>query len=101
MIRTFEQWLDEMEGFNLRMERVYDDLVRCPKDPVDNWKEIKLWLKAAYDVGYEAGEINKEYLIQSLKAEIRTQRQEIAALREERRSLIDKDLPPGYNNDNW
>ena len=44
---------------------------------------------------------NKEFLIQDLKREIRTQRQEIAALREERRFLIDKDVFPGYNADYW
>lgn len=97
MIRSFEDWLDELEGFSLRMERAYDDLVVNPKDSVDNWKNIKEWLKGAFDAGYEAGELNKQFLIQDLKNEIRTQRLEIAALREERRSILDKDLPPGYN----
>lgn len=97
MIRSFEDWLDELEGFSLRMERVYDDLVVNPKDNVDNWKNIREWLKAAFDAGYEAGELNKQFLIQDLKNEIRTQRLEIAALREERLSILDKDLPPGYN----
>jgi len=99
MIRTFNEWLEEAEGLSLRMERAYDDLVVNPKDTVDNWKNIKAWLKSAFDSGYEAGEINKEFLIQSLKSEIRIQRLEIAALREERRGLVDKDLPPGYNRD--
>jgi hypothetical protein len=99
MIRTFEEWLNESEGFSLRMERVYDDLVVNPKDTIDNWKQIKIWLKAAFDGGYEAGEINKEFLIRDLKSEIRTQRLEIAGLREERRGLVDKDYPPGYNRD--
>ena len=99
MIRTFEEWMNEIEGFSLRMERVYDDLVKNPKDTVDNWHEIKTWLKSAFDAGYGAGEINKEFLIQDLKNEIRTQRLEIAGLREERRGLVDKDYPPGYNRD--
>jgi len=99
MIRTFNEWLEEVEGFSLRMERVYDDLVKNPKDTVDNWNEIKTWLKSAFDAGYGAGEINKEFLIQDLKNEIRTQRLEIAGLREERRGLVDKDYPPGYNRD--
>lgn len=101
MIRSFEDWLDELEGFSLRMERVYDDLVVNPKDDVDNWKHIREWLKAAFDSGYEAGELNKEFLIQDLKKEIRTLRLEIAGLREERRGLVDKDKPPGYNVDLW
>lgn len=99
MIRTFEEWMNETEGFSLRMERVYDDLVVNPKDTIDNWTQIKTWLKAAFDGGYEAGELNKQFLIQDLKNEIRTQRLEIAGLREERRGLIDKDFPPGYNRD--
>jgi len=97
MINNFEEWLNESEGFSLRMERAYDDLVVNTKDEVDNWQNIKAWLKGAFDAGYEAGELNKLYLIQSLKVEIRTLNKEIAGLREERRSLVDKDFPPGYN----
>jgi hypothetical protein len=97
MINSFEEWLNESEGFSLRMERAYDDLVVNPKDEVDNWKNIKEWLKGSFDAGYEAGQSNKLYLIQSLKAEIRSLNKEIVGLREERRSLVDKDLPPGYN----
>lgn len=52
---TFDQWLNEIEGFSLRMERAYDDLVKNPKDPVDNWLQIKDWLKAAYEEGYSEG----------------------------------------------
>ena len=33
--------------------------------------------------------------IVSLRTEVRTLRQEVAALREERRMLLDADLPPG------
>lgn len=99
MTKSFEDWINESEGFSLRTERAYDNLVVNPKDEVDNWKEIKLWLKSAFDAGYEAGEFNKQFLIQDLKREIRTQRQEIASLREERKSLLDKDHPPGYNID--
>lgn len=54
-LMTFNEWLNESEGFSLRMERAYDDLVKCPKDPVDNWLQIKDWLKAAYDEGYHQG----------------------------------------------
>jgi hypothetical protein len=37
--------------------------------------------------------------IESLRAEVRTQRQEIAALREERRSLLGGDAPPTWRNE--
>ena len=52
---TFDQWLNEIEGFSLRMERAYDDLVKDPKDPVDNWNQIKEWLQAAYNAGVDSG----------------------------------------------
>jgi hypothetical protein len=99
MIRSFEDWLNELENFSLRTERAYDDLAVNSKDTIDNWKNIKSWLKGAFDAGYEAGELNKQFLIQGLKNEIRTQHLEIAGLREERRGLFDKDLPPGYTRD--
>ena len=53
---TFNEWLKESEGFSLRMERIYDDLVKRPKDPVDNWLQIKSWLEAAYNQGFEDNE---------------------------------------------
>jgi hypothetical protein len=97
MTRTFEEWLNELEGYSLRGERAYDDLVVNPKDEVDNWQNIKKWLKGAFDAGYEAGESNKLPLIQSLKKEILTLNKKMAGLREERRLILDKNKPPGYN----
>jgi len=101
MTKTFEEWLNELEGFSLRGERAYSDLIIYPKEDhftnQQQWNNIKQWLKGAFDAGYEAGELNKLYLIKSLKAEIRTLNKEIAGLREERRSIINKDFPPGYN----
>lgn len=44
---------------------------------------------------------DQENIINSLKLEVRTQRKEIAVLREERRKLIDDDKPPGYYNGLW
>jgi len=37
--------------------------------------------------------------IESLRREVRTQRLEIAGLREERRALLEADLPPNARND--
>jgi len=100
MINNFEQWLNESEGFSLRGERAYGDLIIYPKEDhftnQQQWNNIKQWLKGAFDAGYEAGEFNKLYLIQSLRSEIRTLNKEIAGLREERRIILDKDYPPGY-----
>lgn len=99
MIKTFDEWLGELEGFSLRMERVYDDLVdKKSTDEENSWQTIKSWLKAAFDSGYEAGEFNQENLIQDLKREVGSLRKEIAGLREERRDLLDNDYPPGYNH---
>jgi hypothetical protein len=55
MSNTFDEWLNETEGFSLRMERIYDDLVKNPKDIVDNWQQIKEWLQASYDEGFDNG----------------------------------------------
>jgi len=40
---------------------------------------------------------NLKNTVDSLKLEIRTQRKEIALLREERRTIIHNDLPPGFD----
>jgi len=91
---TFDDWLKESEGYSLRMERAYEELVVNPKDSVDNWQNIKSWLKAAYDSGYSASQVSFISLVASLKEEVRTQRKEIAGLREERRRILDADNPP-------
>lgn len=49
----FETWLHSTEGFSLRSERAYDDLVKRPVDEVDNWPTIKVWLQAAYYAGWD------------------------------------------------
>lgn len=52
-MNSFEDWLNTIEGFSLRCERAYDDLVKNPKDSVDNWQDIKTWLEAAYNAGWD------------------------------------------------
>lgn len=58
---TFQEWLNENEGFSLRTERIYDDLVQKPKELIDfdNWKQIKIWLEAAYNAGIESCYYNR------------------------------------------
>lgn len=41
----------------------------------------------------------QQYTINSLKTEIRTQRKEIGALREERRRFLQDDNPPNFDYD--
>lgn len=55
MSTTFDEWMNENDGISLRMERIYDDLVKNPNDLVDNWKQIKDYLRAAYDEGFDNG----------------------------------------------
>jgi uncharacterized coiled-coil protein SlyX len=44
---------------------------------------------------------HQKNIIESLKTEIRTQRKEIGALREERRLILDKDNPPMFDQELW
>ena len=46
---TFQEWLDEMEGYSARWERLYYELPECDEDTLTKW------LRASYDVGYEEG----------------------------------------------
>lgn len=55
MSDTFDGWMNENDCDSLRMERIYDDLVKNPKDTVDNWQQIKVWLEAAYNEGFDNG----------------------------------------------
>jgi len=52
-MESFKNWLNTIEGFSLRCERAYDDLVKKPIDEVDNWPAIKTWLEAAYIAGWD------------------------------------------------
>jgi hypothetical protein len=83
MINTFEEWFNQNERFSLNTDN----------DSTIDKKSIKNWLKDAFDAGYQAGEFNKMYLVQSLKSEIQILNKEI----EEKRLLIDKDIKLEYN----
>ncbi len=43
----------------------------------------------------------QNYIIDSLKNEIRIQRKEIGSLREERKLLVNQDNPPMFDHDLW
>ena len=63
MSDTFDGWMNENDCDSLRMERIYDDLVKNPKDTVDNWQQTKftadydefLKFKAEYKRNFAAG----------------------------------------------
>lgn len=62
-MNNFENWLKEIESFHLRLERVYEETVDHPQGSEAakrQWENIKGWLKAAYEAGYErrSSEIN-------------------------------------------
>ena len=96
---SYENWLNELEGFSLRSERAFNDIntfVEDKSNHTSQWEITSLWMKTAYMMGkMDCSDYHKD-LIESLKNEIKTQRKEIAALREERRMFLDKDFPPGY-----
>ena len=45
---TFEEWLDEIENYGSRQERLGEEL------PISD--TLIQWLRAAYEVGYEQGQ---------------------------------------------
>lgn len=80
-----------MEGYGSRLERAYEELVlHRYNDNHSFWQTVLSWLKAAYLIGLEAN----NNTIQSLKNEIKTQRKEIAGLREEQRLFLNQDKTP-------
>ena len=50
---TFDQWLNEIEGYSVRHERAISDIRNCvAKGKTD---DIIKWLMAAYAMGHEQG----------------------------------------------
>jgi hypothetical protein len=58
---TFDEWLNEIENYSLRIERLYDDLDaitgvdKTASESVRNRALMLGWLKAAYETGYSHG----------------------------------------------
>lgn len=50
---TFKEWLDEMEGYGCRMERLMWEFPGINDRP--QRERLLQWLEAAYDVGHEHG----------------------------------------------
>jgi hypothetical protein len=53
---TFDEWLDEIEVFGPRLERLHEDLNDYQGD---NIEIVLKWLQAAYDVGRETTKIEE------------------------------------------
>jgi hypothetical protein len=50
---TFEEWLNQDEGFGIRSERAFEDIKICIED--GRTDDIIKWLMAAYAMGHEQG----------------------------------------------
>jgi hypothetical protein len=88
---SFEHWINTVENQKSILEQAQEELVYHRY--IDNhsfWQKVLSWLKASYNIGSK----DSNNIVQSLKNEIKTQRKEIAALREERRLLLDQDKIP-------
>lgn len=46
----FYEWLNEVENFSTRAERLYEDFPE-----VKNLKRLREWMEAAFTVGYRLG----------------------------------------------
>jgi hypothetical protein len=55
-MQTFEEWLNEIENFSTRQERLESDLSMMEHQNTIMRPLIYKWLRAAYDVGYDAGQ---------------------------------------------
>jgi hypothetical protein len=52
---TFDEWLDEVEVFSTREERLESDFPVLCGSSFDK-KRLLGWLRAAYDVGHDEGQ---------------------------------------------
>lgn len=87
----FKDWINSVDKNQSVLEKAQQELVyNRYTDDHTFWQTVLNWL----ELGYSAGKKENLAIIDSLKNEIKTQRKEIAALREERRSLLDRDKVP-------
>lgn len=54
---TYTEWLDEIECYSCRWERLVDDLKSCDfkTHNKESFAIVSSWLEAAYKVGFEEG----------------------------------------------
>lgn len=53
----FSDWFYELEGFAFRRERFQNDVELCTfqQDCEYTWSQMRKWVEAAYQAGYERG----------------------------------------------
>jgi len=52
---TFDEWMNEIENYGTREERMWEDLNLVIKEGGVPYGRLYTWLRAAYDVGYDQG----------------------------------------------
>ena len=52
---TLTEWLEEVEGYSLRLERFIDDCDNHREGSTGSNDRMISWLRAAYEVGLEHG----------------------------------------------
>jgi hypothetical protein len=53
---TLTEWLEEIEGYGLRVERFIDDCDHHKKGSTGSNERMIQWLRAAYEAGYKEGQ---------------------------------------------
>lgn len=87
----FKDWINQTDNKQSILEKAQQELVyNRYTDNHSFWNTVLNWL----DLAYVAGKKENLSSIESLKNEVKTQRKEIALLREERRALLDRDKVP-------
>jgi hypothetical protein len=56
----FKQWIEEVEAYSTREERMYQDLLDNLDQPLTLFLTVRKWLEAAYEVGYDHGYEERE-----------------------------------------
>lgn len=52
----FKNWYQDIEGFSIRGERIYNDImVPRNEDKDKQWDMIHFWIKNAYCIGFREG----------------------------------------------
>ena len=66
---TFEGWLDEIENWSLRWERVCEEL---EIDTLRNGSRLRIWLKTAWDLGATAALRQHQSAVEALREDFKT-----------------------------
>ena len=52
----FKEWLNEHEGFSIRIERIVEDILINEKKYEEKYKSLIEWLETSYKIGLEEGQ---------------------------------------------